>query len=133
MPAPFHTPPEIHDVHQNAEKTLPGDILTGPVAMNGAEPGDVIEVKIEDSPPARIGAGMLSGHCPARCRRIFPSSATSNPGSISQSKNCPSALRHRIAALAILRRHGRLAAAAWGHDHLADHRAPWAVTSTTRS
>lgn len=47
-PAPFHTPPEIHDIHQNAEKTLPGHILTGPVAINGAEPGDVIEVKIED-------------------------------------------------------------------------------------
>ncbi len=47
-PAPFHTPPEIHDVHQNAEKTLPGHILTGPVAVRGAEPGDVIELKIED-------------------------------------------------------------------------------------
>lgn len=47
-PAPFHTPPEIHDVHAHAEKTLPGHILTGPVAVEGAMPGDVIEVRIED-------------------------------------------------------------------------------------
>ncbi len=46
--AGFTTPPEIADVHANAEKTLPGHILTGPVAVEGAMPGDVIEVRIED-------------------------------------------------------------------------------------
>ena len=46
--AGFFTPPEIHDVHRNAEKTLPGHILTGPVAVEGAKPGDVLEVRIED-------------------------------------------------------------------------------------
>jgi acetamidase/formamidase len=44
----FSTPPEMADVHANAEKTLPGHILTGPVAIEGAMPGDVIEVRIED-------------------------------------------------------------------------------------
>ena len=36
------------DVHANAEKTLPGHILTGPIAIEGAQPGDVLEVRIED-------------------------------------------------------------------------------------
>jgi acetamidase/formamidase len=44
----FTTPPEIADVHANAEKTLPGHILTGPVAVEGAKPGQVLEVRIDD-------------------------------------------------------------------------------------
>ena len=44
----FTTPPEIADVHANAEKTLPGHILTGPIAVAGAKPGQVLEVRIED-------------------------------------------------------------------------------------
>lgn len=35
----FTTPPEIADVHAHAEKTLPGHILTGPIAVEGAKPG----------------------------------------------------------------------------------------------
>jgi acetamidase/formamidase len=35
-------------VHANAQKTLPGHILTGPIAIEGAEPGHVIEVRIKD-------------------------------------------------------------------------------------
>lgn len=46
--AGFKTPPEVADIHANAEKTLPGHILTGPVAIEGAKPGDVLEVRIED-------------------------------------------------------------------------------------
>jgi acetamidase/formamidase len=46
--AGFTTPPEIADVHANAEKTLPGHILTGPVAIAGAKAGHVIEVRIND-------------------------------------------------------------------------------------
>ena len=44
----FSTPPEIADVHANAQKTLPGHILTGPVAIDGAKPGHVLEVRIKD-------------------------------------------------------------------------------------
>ncbi|MEJ1161305.1 acetamidase/formamidase family protein [Prosthecomicrobium sp. N25] len=44
----FHIPPEIHEVHAHAPKQLPGHILTGPVAVAGAEPGDVLEVRILD-------------------------------------------------------------------------------------
>jgi acetamidase/formamidase len=44
----FSTPPEIADVHANAQKTLPGHILTGPIAVAGAKPGHVLEVRIKD-------------------------------------------------------------------------------------
>lgn len=42
----FHIPPEMHDVHANSERSLPGHILTGPVAIDGAQPGDVLEVEV---------------------------------------------------------------------------------------
>lgn len=45
-PKRFHIPPEMHDVHANSERSLPGHILTGPVAVDGAQPGDVLEVEI---------------------------------------------------------------------------------------
>lgn len=46
--AGFSTPPEIADVHAHADKTLPGHILTGPIAIEGAKPGHVLEVRIKD-------------------------------------------------------------------------------------
>jgi acetamidase/formamidase len=54
QPAPgtgLHVLPEIADIHANAPKTLPGHILTGPVAVEGAEIGDVLEVRILDISP----------------------------------------------------------------------------------
>lgn len=44
----FHIPPELHEIHAHAERMLPGHILTGPVAVRGAEPGDVLRVDILD-------------------------------------------------------------------------------------
>ena len=44
----FHIPPELFDVHAKSERMVPGHILTGPVAVKGAEPGDVLEVDIID-------------------------------------------------------------------------------------
>jgi acetamidase/formamidase len=43
-----HVPPELADVHVRNERMLPGHILTGPIAVEGAEPGDVFEVDILD-------------------------------------------------------------------------------------
>jgi acetamidase/formamidase len=45
-PKRFHIPPEMHDVHANCERPLPGHILTGPVAVEDAQVGDVLEVDI---------------------------------------------------------------------------------------
>jgi acetamidase/formamidase len=42
----FHVPPELAEVHAKNERMLPGHILTGPIAVEGAEPGDVLEVVI---------------------------------------------------------------------------------------
>ncbi len=44
----FDIPPELPDIHTRAERQLPGHILTGPVAVAGARPGDVLEVEILD-------------------------------------------------------------------------------------
>lgn len=47
-PDGFHVPSELYDIHARSERQVPGHILTGPVAVEGAEPGDVLEVRIED-------------------------------------------------------------------------------------
>jgi acetamidase/formamidase len=44
----FFIPPELLDVHKNSVQEMPGHILTGPVAIRGAKPGQVLEVRIKD-------------------------------------------------------------------------------------
>lgn len=44
----FHVLPEIHEIHDKAERMVPGHILTGPVAVRGAKPGQVLEVRIKE-------------------------------------------------------------------------------------
>lgn len=44
----FHVPPELLQVHARSQRRLPGHMLTGPVGIRGAEPGDVLEVRIID-------------------------------------------------------------------------------------
>ena len=46
--AGFYVPPELADVHARAERFGGAHILTGPVAIRGAKPGDVLEVRILD-------------------------------------------------------------------------------------
>lgn len=49
LPGPgFHVPPELLRIHDRSARRLPGHILTGPIAVRGAEPGDVLEVRILD-------------------------------------------------------------------------------------
>lgn len=50
-PAGFHVPPELLEIHAKSERMLPGHILTGPVSVEGAEPGDVLEIRIEAVEP----------------------------------------------------------------------------------
>jgi acetamidase/formamidase len=47
-PDGFHVPPELLDIHKRSERMVPGHILTGPIAIEGAEPGDMLEVRIRD-------------------------------------------------------------------------------------
>ncbi len=44
----FHVPPELLRVHSTSQRRVPGHILTGPVGVRGAEPGDVLEIRIVD-------------------------------------------------------------------------------------
>ena len=45
----FYVPPELADVHARAERFAGGPhILTGPVALKGAKPGHVLEVRVLD-------------------------------------------------------------------------------------
>ncbi len=44
----FFVPPELFEVHAKNERMVPGHILTGPVAVRGAEAGDVLQVDILD-------------------------------------------------------------------------------------
>lgn len=47
-PEGFHVPPELLEIHARSARHLPGHILTGPVSVTGAEPGDTLEVRILD-------------------------------------------------------------------------------------
>ena len=44
----FHIPPELLAIHDAGPPALPGHILTGPVAVRGAMPRDVLQVDILD-------------------------------------------------------------------------------------
>ena len=44
----FGVPPDLAEIHARNERMVPGHILTGPIALEGAEPGDVLEVDILD-------------------------------------------------------------------------------------
>ena len=47
LPGPgFHVPQELLDLHAAGLPTMPGHILTGPVAVQGAMPGDVLQIDI---------------------------------------------------------------------------------------
>jgi acetamidase/formamidase len=44
----YYVPPELLEIHAKCQRRLPGHILTGPIAVRGAEPGDVLEIRILD-------------------------------------------------------------------------------------
>ena len=42
----FHIPAELFEIHRKCSAVLPGHILTGPIAVKSAAPGDVLQVDI---------------------------------------------------------------------------------------
>ena len=44
--AGFQIPSELLEIHAECDPTLPGHILTGPVFVQGAKPGDVLQIDI---------------------------------------------------------------------------------------
>ncbi|MFK7751292.1 MAG: acetamidase/formamidase family protein [Sedimentitalea sp.] len=49
LPGPgYYVPPELLELHAMGAPTMPGHILTGPVEVKGAMPGDVLQIDILD-------------------------------------------------------------------------------------
>lgn len=44
----YHVPPELFDIHARSERRMPGHLLTGPISVAGAMPGDVLEIRLLD-------------------------------------------------------------------------------------
>ena len=110
----FHIPPELKDVHARSERMVPGHILTGPVAVDGAEVGDVLEVEImEIALRQNWGYNMirpLAGTLPDDFHEIPPAQYSARSGKDGRE----AALGPRSAACAVLRRHGHGATAELG-------------------
>ncbi|ANP37061.1 amidase [Phaeobacter gallaeciensis] len=76
----FHVPPELLEIHAAGLPGMPGHILTGPVEVRGAQPGDVLQVDILDISlrqdwgynMIRPLAGTLPLEFPKRQRTILP-------------------------------------------------------------
>ena len=67
--SPYPAAPALLAIHEQvAKRTVPGHICTGPVAVDGARPGDVLQVDIEtvelDSDWAYTGVRPLAGALP---------------------------------------------------------------------
>ena len=50
-PPPYVVPPALRAIYERCAPRAPGHILTGPVAVAGAEPGDTLEVRVKDVRP----------------------------------------------------------------------------------
>lgn len=50
-PPPFVIPPDLLEIHAQCTPRMRGHLLTGPIAIAGAEPGDTLEIRIKDVRP----------------------------------------------------------------------------------
>jgi hypothetical protein len=74
-------PQYVRDIYREVKDRGPGPhILTGPVFVNGAMPGDVLEVRILEISRSTT-ATTASVPMPARCRRNFRGSFSASCGS----------------------------------------------------
>ncbi len=87
LPGPgFHVPPELLALHATGAPAMPGHILTGPVAVEGAVPGDTLQIDILDVAlrqdwgynMIRPLGGTLPHDFPERHRTILPLDAARN-------------------------------------------------------
>ena len=117
--AGFHVPPELLRIHEKSERRLPGHILTGPIAVRGAMPGDVLEIRIVDV-RLRQDWGYtfirpLAGALPNDFARVRADDHRAR----SRAPSRTAAVGIGAAAAAVLRRDRRRAAAGVG-QHLVD-------------
>lgn len=64
----YHIPPELYEVHAHVPPIIGPHILTGPVYVEGARPGTVLEVRILDVKLFQTGDSTSSFPSSARCR-----------------------------------------------------------------
>ena len=77
--AKFHILPELKEIHARSERGPGPHILTGPIFVEGATPGHVLEVRILDvSLRTDWGHNLIRPRSPGRCRMISTSRATSS-------------------------------------------------------
>lgn len=88
----WHIPPELSEIHtQITDRVNPGHILTGPVFVEGAEPGDVLQIDIEAIDlrtnwawtATRPYGGALPGTDPGHLRHtlLAPTTSATDPRS----------------------------------------------------
>jgi acetamidase/formamidase len=73
LPGPgFAVPPELASIHEELRPDPGSHILTGPIAIAGAQPGDVLEVRIlEIALRQDWGWTRISVRSGGHCRKIF--------------------------------------------------------------
>src|SRR5258708_1431908 len=116
----FHVPPELDEVHAKNERMVPGHILTGPVAVKGAEPGDVLEVEILDVKLRQDWGFNLIRPLAGTLPDDFHETRLINIPLDQNAGGGRAAVGPRPADQTVFRRHGRGAAAGLGPHHLAD-------------
>ena len=136
MPPPgsgLTIPPALAAIHAANLPRAGGHILTGPVAVAGASPGDMLEVRIDK---IELGADWgycgfrpLAGTLPEDFPERYPQPHPGRPGP----QHLHAALGHRTGAGAVLRRDGRRAAGRATAPSPPSSRASTAATSTTRN
>ncbi len=75
--APLKVPPALPAIHQKVTRQLGPHILTGPVAIKGAQPGQVLQVDIEEIEVFYDWATTPCVRSPALCPTISRRTATS--------------------------------------------------------
>ena len=123
--APFTIPPELVAIIKANPGSTAGHIVTGPIAVAGAMPGDMLEIRIDKIVPgADWGYNVirpLAGTLP----EDFHDTTLMHIPVDKETAGLHDALGHRTDDGAVLRRDGRGAAAGIRHHRLEGAADPW--------
>ena len=126
-------PPELNEIHAKATERGPGPhILTGPVAVEGAKPGHVLEIRVKEIKLRQDWAYNAILPLMGALPDDFNEPRLLIIRLDMERKIGKAALGGRSPARAVLRRHGRRAAARTGAASRRSCRARWAAIWTTR-
>ena len=118
-------PPELSAIIAANPAMRAGHIVTGPIAIAGAEPGDMLEIRIEKiEPGADWGYNMIRPLAGTLPEDFHETVHQPHPGG-SRAPRVLAAVGDGTGARAVLRRDGRGAAAGVRHDRLEGAAHPW--------